>query len=222
MKYIFLLLFLISSNSYADTFASCNTLFYKIPIYKIANTTELCNDEYAVLYSNIYKVPLFTYEKIEIDNTIPRKSTFKTDYRIDKNYRSYTIDYTNSGYDRGHMAPSSDMTSIESQQQSFLMSNIVPQSPKNNQVQWRQLEEKIRLLNYKTKYIITGTIFTNELYIKNNIRVPSQLYKIVYVNKCYYAWIIDNKDNAVVKTITLQTIYKKTGIKYKLSNKKCV
>jgi endonuclease G len=120
------------------------------------------------------------------------------------------------------MAPSSDMTSIESQQQSFLMSNIVPQAPKNNQVQWRQLEEKIRLLNYKTKYIITGTIFTNELYIKNNIRVPSQLYKIVYVNKCYYAWIIDNKDNAVVKTITLQTIYKKTGIKYKLSNKKCV
>ena len=83
-------------------------------------------------------------------------------------------------------------------------------------------KEMARSLKAGDSVLITGTIFTNELYIKNNIRVPSQLYKIVYVNKCYYAWIIDNKDNAVVKTITLQTIYKKTGIKYKLSNKKCV
>jgi DNA/RNA endonuclease G (NUC1) len=58
-----------------------------------------------------------------------------------------TSDYSGSGYDRGHLCPSADRTDTrEHNDETFLMSNIIPQSPDNNQGVWANLETYCRTL----------------------------------------------------------------------------
>ena len=80
-------------------------------------------------------------------------------------------DYTGSGYDRGHMAPAADMGfSMKSMRESFLMGNIVPQSPKLNRGPWKRLETMTRKslisesnnLHSRYVYIISGPIFSSK------------------------------------------------------------
>jgi endonuclease G, mitochondrial len=68
-------------------------------------------------------------------------------------------DYTGSGFDRGHMTNSEDRSrSPEDNIQTFLMTNIIPQSPDNNQGAWVQLENYCRQLvrSGKELFIISG------------------------------------------------------------------
>jgi endonuclease G, mitochondrial len=68
-------------------------------------------------------------------------------------------DYTGSGFDRGHMTNSEDRSrSPEDNIQTFLMTNIIPQSPDNNQGVWVQLENYCRELarSGKELFIISG------------------------------------------------------------------
>jgi endonuclease G len=66
-------------------------------------------------------------------------------------------DYTGSGYDRGHIAPSADRTRNEADNSStFLMTNMMPQVPEVNRGVWGDLEEYCRELVQQGKelYII--------------------------------------------------------------------
>jgi endonuclease G, mitochondrial len=68
-------------------------------------------------------------------------------------------DYTGSGFDRGHMTNSEDRSrSPEDNIQTFLMTNIIPQAPDNNQGVWVQLEKYSRELvrSGKELFIISG------------------------------------------------------------------
>lgn len=67
-----------------------------------------------------------------------------------------TSNYTNTGFDRGHQCPSDDRDfSATDNAATFLMTNIMPQAPKLNQITWAALETYCRTL------IAAG----NELYI---------------------------------------------------------
>jgi len=56
-------------------------------------------------------------------------------------------DYSGSGYDRGHLCPSGDRTvSVALNEETFLMSNMMPQAPDNNQGVWANLETYCRTL----------------------------------------------------------------------------
>lgn len=71
-------------------------------------------------------------------------------------YKVQTSDYTNSGFDRGHLCPSDDRDgSLEDNDETFLMTNIAPQAPSNNRGLWADLEA------YSRKIAEAG----NELYI---------------------------------------------------------
>jgi endonuclease G, mitochondrial len=68
-------------------------------------------------------------------------------------------DYTGSGFDRGHMTNSEDRSrSPEDNIPTFLMTNILPQSPDNNQGPWVGLENYCRQLarSGKELFIISG------------------------------------------------------------------
>jgi endonuclease G, mitochondrial len=68
-------------------------------------------------------------------------------------------DYTGSGFDRGHMTNSEDRSrSPEDNIATFLMTNILPQSPDNNQGPWVDLEKYCRQLarSGKELFIVSG------------------------------------------------------------------
>jgi endonuclease G len=69
-------------------------------------------------------------------------------------------DYSGSGFDRGHMCPHSDRASTnEASTATFVMTNIIPQSPNCNQKAWADLEDYCRDLvrkKHQTLYIVSG------------------------------------------------------------------
>ena len=89
-------------------------------------------------------------------------------------------DYTNSGYDRGHLCPSGDRTNTTANNYAvFSMINIIPQAPDNNQGPWERLESYTRSLAQAGRevYIIAGGA-GSEGEIKG-IDVPESTWKII-------------------------------------------
>jgi endonuclease G len=75
-----------------------------------------------------------------------RSSSFFTDTNLPTDfYRVTTGDYTDSGFDRGHMCDSDDRTDNTTDNKLvFFMSNIVPQTADNNEGPWEVLETYCR------------------------------------------------------------------------------
>jgi DNA/RNA endonuclease G (NUC1) len=80
--------------------------------------------------------------------TLARVDTFRPDPAVDPSwYRVQAFDYSLSGFDRGHMTPNADRDNqnrIPINQETYLMSNMVPQAPDNNQGPWANLEAELR------------------------------------------------------------------------------
>jgi len=87
----------------------------------------------------------------------PRQDDFRADAGLPSGwYQVKATDYSGSGFDRGHNCPSADRTSsVADNSATFLMSNMMPQAPNNNQQTWANLE------NYARSLVDAG----NELYI---------------------------------------------------------
>ena len=92
--------------------------------------------------------------------------------------------YNRTGFDRGHLAPASDMTySRETMEQSFYMTNISPQLPACNRGIWKRIETQIRAWARQESelYVITGPVFFDgeAVFMKNtDIRIPDAFYKV--------------------------------------------
>lgn len=102
-------------------------------------------------------------------------------------------DYTNTGFDRGHICPSDDRdASVEDNSATFLMTNMLPQAPQNNRQTWRLLEEYGRTLVTQGNelYIIAGGYGRGgsgsrggitETIEDGKIVVPSRVWKVILV-----------------------------------------
>lgn len=116
-----------------------------------------------------------SYERPE--TFLPDKQTFA---RIDHH------DYTGSGFDRGHMAPNAVIATRygkNAQEDTFLMSNIVPQAPHLNQGLWRELEGKVAnkySRHFDSLYVITGPIYDDNVeYLRSGVEVPDSFFKVI-------------------------------------------
>jgi len=93
-------------------------------------------------------------------------------------------DYKNSGYDRGHLAPASDMGwSAASMAESFYYSNMSPQEPGFNRGIWKRLEEQVRnwAIQNNAVFVVTGPVLTDGLPTigSNKVSVPTFYYKVI-------------------------------------------
>lgn len=154
-----------------------------------ARTRELCFSGFAVLYSGITRTPLWsaehlTRERIDAAEEIPRQGSFHPERRLPADERSELSDYSRSGFDRGHMAPSGDMADSRSQRDSFSLANIVPQNPNNNRRLWEAIERTVRSLARRDGevYVVTGPIFAGETLkrLHGRVLVPTGIFKAVY------------------------------------------
>ncbi len=93
-------------------------------------------------------------------------------------------DYRGSGYDRGHLAPSGDRTRSSSDNSStFIMTNIIPQSPSNNREIWRELEEYSRDLAFQGKelYLVAGGEGIAQKIAQSKVAVPEFTWKVILI-----------------------------------------
>lgn len=100
-------------------------------------------------------------------------------------YRVTHNDYTNSGYDRGHMVRSEERTkTAEDNKSTFYTTNILPQMPDLNQGVWLNLEyycEDLCKQNNKELFVIAGGIFRTKNKLKGVVTVPDSCFKIVII-----------------------------------------
>ena len=101
-------------------------------------------------------------------------------------YRVRHDDYTNSGYDRGHLVRSEERTKNDADNEStFLTVNLLPQYHDLNAGPWLRLEEYCQRLAQKEKkelFIVAGGIFPKKPEtIGKGVAVPESTYKIVVV-----------------------------------------
>jgi endonuclease G len=91
-------------------------------------------------------------------------------------------DYTNSGYDRGHMCPNADRNvTLNDCTQTFILTNIEPQTPDNNQGIWASFETYCRNLTNSTGrevLIMSGGYGSKGTIGTNVVTVPSYNWKI--------------------------------------------
>lgn len=122
-----------------------------------------------------------------------RQDNFAADATLPSGwYRVTSSSYTGSGFDRGHNCPSADRTgSVADNSATFLMTNMMPQAPYNNQRAWANLENYCRtLVNAGNElYIIcgsygtggTGSAGAKTTLDAGRVTVPKRCWKVIVV-----------------------------------------
>jgi endonuclease G, mitochondrial len=123
----------------------------------------------------------------------PRQDNFRGDTELPTGwYKVTSTSYTGSGFDRGHNCPSADRSAtVEANASTFLMTNMIPQAPINNQQTWANLENYTRTLinNGNEVYVIMGSYGVGGKGSKGNantidngrVTVPNRIWKVMVV-----------------------------------------
>jgi endonuclease G, mitochondrial len=178
MRKLFILLLLGSSSLVAQ----------KVDLSPISTIGQIVKHKYYTLsYSRQNKQAEWVFYLLAKKNsmgTVKRKNNFRPDPLVSTGSASLA-DYKNSGYDKGHLCPSADM-SFDSQAMSetFYLSNMSPQVPAFNRGIWKKLEELVRgwSLQEDSLYVVTGPIFIQDKGSigPDSVTVPGFYYKIIY------------------------------------------
>ncbi|HEX6279131.1 MAG TPA: DNA/RNA non-specific endonuclease [Pyrinomonadaceae bacterium] len=116
----------------------------------------------------------------DLGPAIPRPD-FRPDPRLPDWYnRIGYYDYSGSGYDRGHLVPSADRFANRiHNEETFMMSNIVPQTGALNQYPWNEFEKYIRSQARRRLDVhqIAGC-YGEAGRLKHKITVPTNCWKI--------------------------------------------
>lgn len=197
-------------------FASpCDQFFPNGKEIVVPNTQVICHSFYATVFDTAHEANVFSTELVQPDGKATRVDAFRADPAV-KNSPT-PDDYTNTGFDRGHMTPAADSTNATQMSDTFFMTNMTPQYPNVNRIAWKNLEIFVRALPFK--YVVTGAVYSatyTPVIGTHKVPVPTMLYKIVYLaDGTIKAFEIDNlKENKVANPVSIDLIEKQTGIKF--------
>jgi endonuclease G len=182
---LFLIVFAMLYKSY---FVPSITIWMGVP--QTQQTVQILeNEAYIVGYSEVRRNPLWvSYDarpKPKKSKYSKRPKFYPQDKRLLVSVQQ--VDYKNTGYDRGHLAPNYLIGSRygkKAQTETFLMTNITPQKPKLNRKLWQRLEEVIAdKFSNEGGYllVLTGPIFDEspKTLKGTSIQIPSAFYKLL-------------------------------------------
>jgi len=164
------------------------------------NEWLLVQRDYVIHYDGDLRIPLLTAERVDEErlNQLHRTDCFRRDVRIDAPMDSKPTDYKEPIFDQGHLAAFANQTSSKiAGNNSFVMSNMVPQTCQFNRGIWQILEGVTRgwAKDKGTVYVITGSIMDRNsdgqrdaddaaarMLSKNEqsrVAIPTSFYKII-------------------------------------------
>jgi endonuclease G, mitochondrial len=198
---LFLLLTLLLLNSHAQQFNGCEECKY---VNKSIHTTLgipqddtpdddylVCREQYVLSYNPLLNTAnwvSWNLNQTYFGDAARFSGKFRTDPLLPSGFTKITHDdYTNSGFDRGHIVRSEERTANPADNiTTFFLTNILPQQPDLNQGVWLSLEyycEKNLCMKYdKELFVIAGGIFSNNpRKLNNKVAVPDSCYKIIVI-----------------------------------------
>ena len=173
------------SDAFADTSLDKNYLMVKPQFTLSYNTDTLC--------------PNWVAWHLDSENIgdADRSDDFRPDTELPDGWygvKKSDYQYNKYGFDRGHVCPSADRTATkEDNSMTFLMTNMVPQTPDNNRVIWMHFEnfERELVKQGNEVYIIAGPFGTGGTSPKGtfeNIPINLKSGQIFYMNVPAFTW----------------------------------
>jgi len=155
-------------------------------IYK--QTKYLKNKGFITFYSIKLKIPLVSLTVLEwsdVRSRIKRRNSFRQDRRFSRKNSPSNRDYKHSGYDRGHLIANAFKDfDLEHQHETFLLTNVAPQSPRANRWVWAMLEHKVLLMTkfYGRVSLAVGVIPSESKTIGRSVNVPDAFFMVVFAH----------------------------------------
>lgn len=161
------------------------------------NNYLLVKPQFALGYDRDQGKPNWVSWHLDISDrgTADRQDDFRNDPALPAGwYQVQSSSYNGSvtGFDRGHNCPSADRTSsVVNNSATFFMTNMMPQSSKNNQGPWADLEDYTRTyLPGNEMYVVCGSygkggIGSTNVYYETldngRVTVPSNCWKVIVI-----------------------------------------
>ena len=158
-----------------------------------------------IRYSPDWEMPFWVGYRLDVEQLkgqTNRRGDFRIDPDLDAGPQAKGEDYRGSGFDRGHMAPPSDFRADRlSNSETFLMTNIAPQTPALNRTAWRRIEQEIRhIVTLATDvWVCTGNIVraqeadsgVRKIGEAEDVHVPAYCWKAVLVTEKNWAEVLE-------------------------------
>lgn len=169
-----------------------------------SNESRLVQRDYVIGYDADLRVPLWTAERVVASQlgAVARADCFRADPRLSAAAASTPADYREPIYDQGHMAPFANQSSSAiAGHNSFIMSNMAPQTCQFNRGIWQILEGITRLwaAEHGIVYVLSGSVFDRDgngvrdsdasaHHMRSNngaerVAIPSAFYKIITIRR---------------------------------------
>jgi DNA/RNA endonuclease G (NUC1) len=157
------------------------------------NDLLIVRPQYTISYNESRGTPNWVSYELDSRQIVSgqdRCNCFSADQLLPANKQILTSDYTNGGFDRGHMARSADRTVANvDNATTFYLTNIVPQMADLNQGVWAQFENTLGDSATKAGravYIITGPLFSQShgpTFLKNEgkVAIPDSTWKVALI-----------------------------------------
>ncbi|HEX8653656.1 MAG TPA: DNA/RNA non-specific endonuclease [Allosphingosinicella sp.] len=167
---------------------------------RTTNERLLVQRDYVIRYDSDLRVPLWTAERVDSARlgAVSRADCFRRDPRLPVADASAPSDYDEPIYDQGHMAPfANQSTSAIAGHNSFIMTNMAPQTCQFNRGIWQILEGITRLWATEngTVFVFSGSVFDRDgnrardpdaaaqrMLARNGtsrVAIPSHFYKVI-------------------------------------------
>ncbi len=157
-----------------------------------SNDLLIVRPQYTLSYNTSRGTPNWVSYELDARQMVAgqdRCNCFTADPTLPPSAQIFTSDYTNGGFDRGHMTRSADRTAGNFDNAStFYLTNVVPQQADLNQGVWAQFENTLAdsARNGRAVYIITGPLFSRShglTFVKSEgkIAIPDSTWKVAVI-----------------------------------------
>jgi endonuclease G len=192
-------------------------------------TTLVCHHAFEALVSDAAREPLWSAERLSVPTGSRRprprprrrqhrrRPSFREELLVPADDRAEPWDYGH-GYDRGHMTPAGDLPPGAVRQETYNLSNVVPQTARLNRGKWERIEAAVRRLARRDGplYVVTGPLLApgDGRTWDDTVEIPWATWKAVYdpARRLTLAWTCTNTADPICTATSLAGIERLAGL----------